>query len=38
MEKAVEKVIEHPMDAVEDIGNAVIRFGENWLKNPLRIM
>jgi len=38
MRKAFEKVIKHPIDSVEDVGNAVKGFFENWLKNPLKIV
>jgi len=38
MKEAFEKVIKHPLDAVEDAGNVVTGFFENWLKNPLKIV
>jgi len=38
MKEAFEKVIKHPLDAVEDAGSAVTGFLENWLKNPLKIV
>ena len=38
MREAFEKVINHPIDAVEEAGNAVTNFFGNWLKNPLKII
>jgi len=38
MKKAFEKVINHPLDAVEDVGNTITSFVENWFKNPLKII
>jgi len=38
MKEAFEKVINHPLDAVEDVGNTITSFVENWFKNPLKII
>ena len=38
MKKAFEKVIKHPLDVVEEVGNTVTSFVENWFKNPLKII
>ena len=38
MKEALEKVINHPLDAVEDVGNAVTSFVGDWLKNPLKVI
>ena len=38
MKEAFEKVIDHPLDVVKDVGNTVTSFLENWFKNPLKII
>jgi len=38
MKKAFEKVIRHPLNVVEDVGNVVTGFFVDWLKNPLKIV
>jgi len=38
MKEAFEKVINQPLDAVEDVENAVTSFVGNGLKNPLKVI
>jgi len=38
MKKAFEKVMKHPVDAIEETGNVVIGFFKDLLKSPLKII